>query len=80
MSDYVQFSLITRKARKPHLCIWCGQKIIAGEKYLDERSMFDGHIQRHRWHPECSKASQDHRDEVEFQPYENERPSPEVSW
>lgn len=76
MSSYVQFSLTSRKARKPHRCIWCGHKITIGEKYLDERSLYDGNIQRHRWHPECSEASAESNEE--FSAYDNERPSPEV--
>lgn len=51
------FSSDTRKARKNHDCIWCREDILTGETYQDERSVYDGNIQRHRWHPECQKAS-----------------------
>jgi hypothetical protein len=75
--SYTLFSNDERVARKPHNCIWCGQKINPGEKYHDERSVYDGQIQRHRWHPECLDAShkyfrESHEDE--FTPWENDRP------
>lgn len=55
--SYTLFTEHTRKARKEHRCIWCPEKIQAGEKYVDERSVYDGNIQRHRWHPECKTAA-----------------------
>ena len=80
MSDgYVLFSMVDRLARKAHRCIWCGQAIEAGSTYKDERSVGDGRIQRHRWHPECL-ADQGRLcrewGEDEFTPWENERPAP----
>lgn len=66
-------------ARKAHRCIWCGQTINAGEPYTYERSVYDGAMQSHHWHPECLTACHDEmresRDE-EFLPYENARPVP----
>lgn len=62
-------------ARKEHRCIWCGQAILKGEKYVAERSVFDGEMQNHHWHPECltdARATEDC--EWEFMPYSNERP------
>ena len=76
--SYMFFSMINRKARKAHRCIWCGQAIKPGEHYIDERSLYDGRIQRHRWHPECKDAADEYyRDfnEEEFSPYDNERPN-----
>lgn len=46
-----------RVARKPHDCIWCNEKIQRGETYKDERSVYDGEMQLHRWHPECQVAA-----------------------
>lgn len=48
------------KARKPHSCIWCGQRIAPGEKYRAEASIYDGDMQYHKWHLECSKASKEY--------------------
>lgn len=65
-------------ARKQHRCIWCGEAILPGEKYRDERSIFDGSFQHHKWHPECSGAQQDEYDADyggEFEAHQNERPS-----
>lgn len=76
--SYTLFSLDQRKAKKEHQCIWCGQKILVGEPYKDERSVYDGNIQRHRWHPECSDDSEKffrESGDEEFDPYQNERPS-----
>lgn len=66
------------KARKDHRCIWCGQKIEKGTTYISERSVFDGEMQNHHWHVECSEASQEYfsQGECEFDPYSNERPLP----
>lgn len=76
--SYQLFESPTRTAlRKEHRCIWCGQKIRIGEKYMDERSVYDGNIQRHRWHPECLNAAHEYfrnTAEEEFSPWDNERP------
>lgn len=55
--SYTLFEDRVRKARKPHRCIWCPELIAKGETYHDERSVYDGNIQRHRWHPECQTAA-----------------------
>ena len=46
----------TRTARKPHRCIWCWTRIEVGTQYIDERSVNDGDMQHHKWHPECNAA------------------------
>ena len=71
------FSKNTRTAKKQHRCIWCGEKILISEKYVDERSLYDDNIQRHRWHLECNDDSIKYFTkscENEFSAYENERP------
>ena len=74
--SYALLSEAMRVARKPHRCIWCGEFILAGERYRDERSAYDGSMQKHRWHPECDEAGSQYFSEVdsEFSPHENERP------
>lgn len=55
----MSFTLLDRKERKAakvHRCIWCWQHIEAGERYMDERSVYDGELQVHKWHPECLEA------------------------
>lgn len=75
--SYTLFSETTRKARKKHRCIWCGESIPVGEVYVDERSVYDGCIQRHRWHPEClagARAEWNAGGDTEFEAHQNERP------
>ncbi len=73
--SYRLFSITPRTAKKKHHCIWCGQFILPGEAYHDERSVFDNMIQRHRWHPECYEAAQqEFEDGPEFNAWENPRP------
>ena len=74
--SYALLSATTPKARKEHRCIWCGQKILIGETYRHERSVYDGDMQNHKWHLECDKASAEYFAEngEEFDPYDNERP------
>lgn len=65
-------------ARKQHRCIWCGQHIEPDEKYRRERSVYDGEMQDHKWHPECDedfKAGLAAGDDAEFTPYSAERPA-----
>lgn len=79
--SYHLLSMADRTANKPHRCIWCGELIEKGERYKDERSVYDGHMQRHRWHPECIGAAQDGwdcGDDTEFLPHKNERPNDET--
>ncbi|QIG70773.1 hypothetical protein EVB91_222 [Rhizobium phage RHph_I1_18] len=50
---YALFSADWRSARKKHQCIWCWNSIVRNEVYVDERSVYDHNIQRHRWHWDC---------------------------
>lgn len=56
--------------RKAHRCIWCPELIALGERYVAERSVYDGDLQSFQWHPECYTAAQDYfHDEEEFEPH-----------
>lgn len=76
--SYTLFEIPQRTARRrEHRCIWCGGKIAIGTNYLDERSVYDGQIQRQRWHVECHTYAQDtyfSEGEDEFTPFDNEPP------
>lgn len=64
-------------ARKEHQCIWCGQQIVKGSRYVAEYSKFDGEMQNHHWHEECLEDCKlENYDECiwEFYPYEHVRP------
>jgi hypothetical protein len=77
--SYHLFSMIDRKAVKPHRCIWCGEAIGKSETYSDERSVYDGEVQRLRWHPECRADAEEgwaRGDDAEFLPHSQERPAP----
>lgn len=67
----------TRKARKEHRCVWCGQKIAVGEAHTHERSIYEGEFQNHRWHRECYDAMQEEAresgGEMEFAYMDNPR-------
>lgn len=77
----MSFTLLSeaeRTARKAHRCIWCWESIRVGDRYLDERSIYDGNMQRNRFHPECHDAMRQAASEeggvIEWIPGENERP------
>ncbi|WOB06510.1 hypothetical protein [Piscinibacter gummiphilus] len=77
--SYILFSMTERKAAKRHRCIWCGEHIEPGDTYSDERSVYDGEIQRMRWHPECRADAEDgwkNGADEEFMPHCAERPEP----
>lgn len=72
-----------RKARKPHICVWCGQPILVGDRYKHVRGIFEGELQHNDWHPECDDACmamcQAEGGPIEFSPGEFERPAQTVS-
>ncbi len=51
--SYHLFNKVWRAARKPHVCVWCGQRIVALDIYLREKSIYDGSHQDHAWHWDC---------------------------
>ena len=64
-------------ARKQHRCIWCGEPILSGTKYLFQRIRWEGSVHTQHWHFECEQAQQQEGRETgewEFSPYDNERP------
>ena len=71
------------KARKTYRCIWCGEVIENGEKHRHEISKYEGNLQDHRWHDECTSAASEffHQEggESDFEPYVNERGQREES-
>lgn len=74
--SYELISEVNSRAKKRYRCIWCGETIEPGDLYVREFSKFDGDIQHHKWHPECSAAAAVYFREVdtEFSPWDNERP------
>jgi len=79
--SFVTIAEETRKARKAHRCIWCGQQILPGETYRYVRGVFEGDPQSNHYHQECDNAcslwAAEEGGDGEFAPYENERPKPE---
>ena len=75
--SYALISERTHKALKRHRCIWCGEQIPMGTRYVREFSVYYGDVQKHKWHPECKDAAEEffrESGEDEFAPWENERP------
>jgi hypothetical protein len=65
-------------ARKEYTCIWCGQKILKGEKHRKVDGVFDGDFQSDRFHPECATACDEDCAGVDneiFEPHGYERGS-----
>jgi len=69
----------TVKARKLHICEWCGEKISKGELCIMRKYVSDGELTNCRMHPECFEAM--NRDALSdrdpcgymFYPHENAR-------
>lgn len=78
--SYTLIAKAERTSRKPHRCIWCGQQISPGDRYMHERSVYAGNPQSHDWHPECDAACQEEfsgEGQFEFEPFVSERPEQE---
>jgi len=61
------------KARKEYNCIWCGEKILVGEKHHSRAYTFDGEFQWDRLHNECYEAMNNSDSYEGFHAYEQER-------
>lgn len=74
--SYQLLSETNPKARKPYVCIWCGEEISKGEQHVKTDGVFDGDFQSSRFHSEChvamEKELKESREE-EFPPYEFKR-------
>jgi len=76
----MSYTVLTQKqpkAKNVHTCIWCGEKIVIGEKYHSESGVYDGDFQQTKWHLECNLVAVEEfktSKECEFQAHENERP------
>lgn len=81
--SYTLFSEKTVKAKKNHRCIWCGQSIEAGSKYVRESSIYYGDFQNFAWHDECRAYAMDNyfnEGEEEFLGFSQERPTLEMAY
>ncbi|MNK14337.1 hypothetical protein D3C87_324480 [compost metagenome] len=70
----------TLTSRKDHVCTWCGEKILKGEEYITWKTVDDSWFTS-KVHKECSDAMLKEAAEwgdVEYMPFENERPKNEV--
>ena len=67
----------TLTARKPHLCMSCGEAIRIGEQYRRWRCYDSGDVGTVKMHPECHEMhNEDNRGLGfwEFTPFSHERP------
>lgn len=69
--------------RKPHACVWCGQRINVGEAAQYRAYVFDGDFQHDWMHPECHHAMETYPDQEYlwdgWMMGEFERPAPLVA-
>lgn len=61
----------TRISRKERDCVWCGETILKGDKYIFQSGIMEGEWQNNHYHPECFECL-DYQ--CEFIPHENDRP------
>lgn len=47
------------RSRKERPCIWCREKIAAGEMYVRSAVIVEGEFQANAYHPECLEALND---------------------
>ena len=76
MSDFLNQRWF--RSKKQHRCVWCGELIVVGERYLYRAYRFDGKFQTDHLHEECSVALATHPDqqfmiEEGFEAYSFER-------
>jgi hypothetical protein len=76
--NYVLMSEKFPVAAKEHKCIWCGEKILKGERHRFETSISDGQWWNNRWHLECDDDAKEcaayEGGPFEFSPYSAPRP------
>lgn len=53
----ITLSQTTPIARKEHICDWCGEKILKGEKYFKTVQVDCGNIIVIKMHKECDRAN-----------------------
>ena len=53
---YENLGTVTRKARKPHKCDWCGETIEKGEEYEYQKYIWDGSLYDWKSHKACSRV------------------------
>lgn len=49
-----------RRARKEHVCDWCGEKIEPKTKYRTWFGIVEGDVSNSKTHPECDEASNEY--------------------
>jgi len=77
--EHHEFSTTKHKARKQHRCIWCGEAIVIGEKYVLHKIKFDGVFQSNKYHAECwgSMLCSDFDPDVGYAAFSMKRGKPE---
>lgn len=50
-------SLCTVRARRPHVCDYCGHAILRGEQYVRACNKFDGRLYTWKSHPRCDRLA-----------------------
>lgn len=66
-----------RKARREHVCTYCGEAIEIGTRYPRWASYDDGRAFTNKMHPECLDAAREdayHDGSFEYTPYNSDRP------
>jgi len=67
----------TRKARKDHRCIYCGELINKNDTYTFQKGNYEGRWFESKMHPECFDDLCEWGD-GEYTPYSNTRPIKEI--
>lgn len=66
------------KAKKEHICEWCGEKILKNETYYRYIGLYNGDFQSTPLHLECRDAMRKHllgNGEKEYEPFAFKRGS-----
>jgi hypothetical protein len=69
---------VKHRARRQHICTWCGQRISPGEEYWTWASYDAGDCFSNKMHQECRAACDEEcreRRDNEYMAYSNERPA-----